>query len=104
LHLFPAGQSTQASSGCAATLDKNRCIQLDDGNGRPRKKISMGQRPAAWPMFPAHAGPKPELSDPLLAQEDSETRTIIEHYLRLADSFLGGGPQEREEWKYEQAA
>lgn len=48
----------------------------------------MGQRPVLWPKLPASKASLPESPEPLLEQEDPETRIAVGHYLLLADCLL----------------
>ena len=57
----------------------------------------MGQRPVLWPKLPASKDSLPELPDPLLEQEDPETRIAVAHYLLLADCLLCGERSPSEE-------
>lgn len=57
----------------------------------------MGQRPILWPKLPASTDSLPELPDPLLEQEDPETRIAVAHYLLLADCLLCGERSPSEE-------
>lgn len=50
----------------------------------------MGQRPVLWPKLPASKASLSESSEPLLDQEDPETRIAVAHYLLLADCLLSG--------------
>lgn len=48
----------------------------------------MWQRPVLWPKLPVSKDSLPELPEPLLEQEDPETRIAVAHYLLLADCLL----------------